>query len=113
MDDKKTAVLLGLLVASFVLTGGMLLKHFPSLTADEVVVAVASDNFVRGQGVIYTLYDTLFAPSVYELRGVTTQNSRLAYAAWVGLWTRFLPRTLPHVRWSSLSAAALALLALF
>jgi len=44
---------------------------------------------------------------------VTTQESRIFYAFWVGLWTRCLSRSVTHLRWSTLSLGAGVLLVFF
>ena len=71
-------VVLALLFVYLVLAG-RLLNRFPPLNPDEVVIGVTSDSYIHGHGTNYSLYDTIFAPSAYSIRGVTTQESRIFY----------------------------------
>src|SRR6185437_14622065 len=97
------------LTLAFGIVAGELLKVFPPLNPDEVVVGVAGHNFAMGRGARYSLYDTIFAPSAYTLHDATNQESRPLYAAWVGLWTHFFPHRIAYLRASSWSLAMLSL----
>jgi len=48
-------------------------------------------NLLSGAGGRYSLYDDIFAPSVYSLRDAFMQTEETVFNAWVGLWMKVAP----------------------
>jgi hypothetical protein len=72
----------------FVAGTGLLSRHFPIVGTDEVFISVHGLNLVSGQGNRYSLYDDIYARSVYSLRDAFGQVEETIYGAWVGLWLK-------------------------
>ena len=88
--------------------GTSILSHrFPSVQTDEVFIGVHGYNLLSGKGNRYSLYDDIFAPSVYNYRDAFAQIEESVYNAWVGLWLK-ISRHYWVSRCASLSAGWLA-----
>jgi hypothetical protein len=107
MSSRTVAMLLGLM---FLLTLGWLSRVFPPVHTDEAFIAVHAVNLLAGQGQRYSLYDDIFAPSVYGARDAFGQVSLTLTNAWFGGWARLFSKSYENIRRASVIAGFLSLL---
>ena len=98
-------------VAGYVAFTVVLARRVPPVNTDEVVRAVFGLETVHHRAARYTLYDDVFAPSVYTLRDVIPEVSLTIYHVWLGSWARLAPDSFLVARLSSIAAGVLALAA--
>lgn len=96
----------------FVIGTATLARFFPPVTTDEVFIGVYGHNLLSGKGGRYSLYDDIFAPSVYAYRDAFVQGEETLYNGWVGLWLK-ISRNYWAGRFASLSAGWLAILTFY
>ena len=86
-------------------------RGFPPVNSDEVVRAVMGQEWMHHEPARYSLYDDIFAPSVYPMRDVLPGSfSFTLYHAWLGLWTNMRPSSVMMARLSTIVAGVFALL---
>jgi hypothetical protein len=101
---------LSLILLCYIVGAAALASFFPPVNGDEAGNAVHGYNLFHGQGSRYSLYDDVFAPSIYTLRDAAPEISKVFYNVYIGTWMKAFGKSLWHVRLSSVFAGALVLI---
>src|SRR5258708_2974213 len=104
---------ISLLCACYFFLTAHLSFRFPPVNSDETSSAVQGFNFWNGAGNRYSLYDNVFAPSIYQFRDASPDSTEFIFNVWIGACMKLIGKSYWHARLSSVIAGTLALGAIF
>lgn len=106
-------IILTFVLSIYALTSFFVAKSFPPVNSDEVIRSLMGTQKIDGIDTRYSLYDGVFAQSVYEMRDVMPETLLSLYHYWLGLWAYAGNESYLNFRIASIIAGLLALIAFY